>query len=116
MLLLIILLGLTCSHPRDLITIYVLTFAAITIHPLAGIPAMLFSLALTVHHSNIKNLKSNLYRIIFFVSVAALPLAFYFLERNSASAELNESKFVWPSIFSLPANHRPGCPIAGLTG
>jgi len=107
LLLIIILLGLVCSHPRDLITLYVLSLAAITIHPLAGIPALLFTLAITIHHSNIKEIKTNLYRIVFFFGVAALPLAFHFLERSTLSTSSQTTNFVWPSIFSLPNTFLP---------
>ncbi len=74
-LILIIILGLKCARWPDLILIYALAIAALTIQPIAGIPAVLFALILTLYHSDIKN-KKYIFLALFLLLTSALPLAF----------------------------------------
>lgn len=105
----ILLLGLKCKNIFDLILIYSLTLAAIAIHPLAGIPALLFTLGLTVFHSDRVKLKKYFYFLIFISLVLLLPVTFYFLNKNNAPANssvlepaANSSSLISPSIFINP--------------
>src|SRR3989339_256042 len=91
-LILIILFGLTCASPYELTIVYILTLAIITIHPIAGIPAFFFVLLLTIYHSNLKQLKNNLYRIILILNTVSLPIAFRFINNNSPVEETISKK------------------------
>ncbi len=87
LLLIIILLGLACKNIYDLIIIYVLALTAAVFQPIAGIPAIMFALLLTVYHSdvetqNLASLRKYFYSLIFIISSIALPLAFYLLNGN----------------------------------
>ncbi|MFH1522653.1 MAG: hypothetical protein ABIE43_02425 [Patescibacteria group bacterium] len=77
-----IFLGLACSSTTELIIVYLLALTSLVIHPLAGIPALLFALALTVYHSDKAKLKKYLFFLIYSLSAITLPLAFYFLGKN----------------------------------
>jgi hypothetical protein len=84
-LLLAIIYGLSCKNIYDLTIIYLFAFAALVSQPIAGIPALLFALALTVYHSDVKtrrgaSLRKYFYIIIFIISSLALPLAFYLFQ------------------------------------
>ncbi len=85
-LLLAIIRGLSCAHARDLAIVYLLAFAALATQPVAGIPALMFALILTVYHSDIKSIKPNLNRLILLLNAAALPLAFFLLNRGKTPA------------------------------
>jgi hypothetical protein len=88
LLLLIILLGLKCDNVFDLTLIYIFSLTAVSFQPIAGIPAFLFSLILTVFHGNqSKKIKKYFYTAIFIISSLVLPLVFYFLEKNNYGAE-----------------------------
>src|SRR3989339_727852 len=87
-----ILFGLTCASPYELTIVYILTLAIITIHPIAGIPAFFFVLLLTIYHSNLKQLKNNLYRIILILNTVSLPIAFRFINNNSPVEETISKK------------------------
>ncbi len=79
-LLLAILFGLICSNWAELLIVYLFSLTTLLIHPLAGIPAVLFSLALTIYHSDKNKIKKFLYPAVFILSSIALPLVFYFIE------------------------------------
>jgi hypothetical protein len=100
-LILVVLFGLTCQAWLDLLVIYLLAFTALVIHPIAGIPAILFTLSITVYNispypyegegrlSSIALAKEEgevykkyLYGFIYFLSVIALPIAFYFINQK----------------------------------
>ncbi len=81
-LLLVLLMGLNCQNIYKLNILYLLALAAVFIQPIAGIPALLFVILLSVYHSNRKKVKKYLYALIFISTTMALPLAFYFVDRN----------------------------------
>jgi len=91
-LILTILYGLICKSVFDLIIIYLLAFTALFIQPIAGIPAIIFTLFLTIYHSDFKKIKNIFYIIISFFSVISLPLAFWFVEKNNATVNTNLKK------------------------
>ncbi|MCK4553537.1 hypothetical protein KAU19_01060 [Candidatus Parcubacteria bacterium] len=103
LLLLIILLGLTCSNIFDLIIIYLLALTALIIQPIAGIPALLFALLLSIYHSDQSSkLKKICYLLIFIISTIALPLAFWFVEKNNSGiSEAQNPTGFWASLSSL---------------
>ncbi|MBU0637185.1 hypothetical protein KKH16_03200, partial [Patescibacteria group bacterium] len=98
-LLLIILLGIICTNMADLILIYLLALAALTIQPIAGLPALLFAIFLTIFYSDNSKIKKYYFALIFILSSIILPISFYFLEKNIASNSENE---LTPFIFTLP--------------
>lgn len=87
-LLLAIIYGLACKNIYDLILIYLFSLVASLTQPIAGIPAVMFALALTVYHSDFvktrrgASIKKYFYTVIFIISSIALPLAFYILENG----------------------------------
>ncbi|MCU0679654.1 MAG: hypothetical protein MUC28_04395 [Planctomycetes bacterium] len=83
-LLLIIIIGLSCRSLFELILIYILALAALAAQPIAGIPAFLFALGLTVYHYDRKKYKKLIFSSLFVLAVASLPLAFYLVERGQA--------------------------------
>jgi hypothetical protein len=85
-LLLTLFYGLTCSCQKELVVVYIFALAALSCHPLAGLPAIFFALALTVYHSNKDKLKKYFYFLIFIFSSLSLPLAFYFVNKNNESS------------------------------
>ncbi len=97
-LILLILSGLNCTTFSELLILYLFAFAILSIHPIAGIPAILFVLMLTVYHSDKKNIKKYLYLLIFISSCFALPLAFYIFNNGHLSFDLISSSFSYPTI------------------
>ncbi|MEK7203015.1 MAG: hypothetical protein AAB653_01745, partial [Patescibacteria group bacterium] len=81
-LLLIILLGITCVCVTDLILIYLLALTALTIQPIAGLPALLFAILLTIFHSDNIKIKKYSFWLISILTVVILPLIFYFMEKK----------------------------------
>lgn len=106
-LILTLIFGFFCASPFTLIIIYLLASAALVTQPIAGIPALLFALLLTVYHSDKKEIKKYLYRLIFLITALALPLAFYFVEKMNAGAtralpvENSNNILSWPA-FIIP--------------
>lgn len=99
-LLLIILLGLKCDNIYDLIIIYILSLASFAFHPIAGIPALIFSFLLTVYHSDKKSIKKYFYILIFALSVIALPLTFYLTEKFLNGGDIPAQKFNWQNLLN----------------
>lgn len=105
LLVLVIILGLACENTYDFIVIYAIALAAVAFHPIAGIPAILFSLLLTAYHGGGRKLKKYFYLLVFILSAVALPLIFYFLEKNNTKAadaqsglwRLSLPKFIAPN-------------------
>jgi hypothetical protein len=99
LLILTIIIGLAEANIYNLTIIYLLSATALAVHPLAGIPAFIFSLFLTVFRANCKKWKKIFYPLLFLISTAILPLIFYFFEKNKAQKiNLNESSF---NVFCL---------------
>jgi len=99
-----ILFGLRCSSNLDLLLVYLFSLASLAIHPIAGIPALLFSAALTVYHADNKKLKKYLLILIFILTSLALPLSFYILSYN---AESNPAQNTGEVITSPIQSHAP---------
>ncbi|MCK5212117.1 hypothetical protein KAJ89_05430 [Candidatus Parcubacteria bacterium] len=90
-LILIIILSLKSNSWPDLILVYALALAALATHAIAGIPAVLFALVLTLYHSNIKN-KKYIFIILYSLLIIALPLAFSLVNKaNGTNAEIATS-------------------------
>lgn len=80
-LLIIIIKSLTCNNFSELILIYLLSFAALITQPIIGIPAIFFSIILTIYHSKIKKYKNLLYFVLYGTSSITLPLSFLFINK-----------------------------------
>jgi hypothetical protein len=98
-----VLIGFVCASYFDLVFVYVLAVAAFLTHPLAGIPACLLAIILTIFHSDRQKMKQTAYAITYALMAICLPLAFWFINRNngglsSASAPLPEkiANFIVP--------------------
>ena len=109
-LILIIVLSLNKINRIDLITIYFLAFTSLVIHPLVGIPAVLFSIILNLRYAT-ANLKLDnkinkifikqqkyFYIFIFFLMSIVHPVIFYFLGKDSWEIE----KIFNKELFNLP--------------
>jgi hypothetical protein len=102
-LLLVIIRGLDYRAHLDLVYILALSLAAIVTQPIAGIPAMLLTLAIATSTFGPVYLKTHLHRLIFILAGIALPGAFIIFNRlnNSLgdSPAESESVFSWSKIF-----------------
>jgi len=97
-LLLILLIGLTCQNLYTLNILYLLALTSLLIQPIAGLPALLFVILLTIYHSDKENLKKYFYILIFIVTATILPLAFYFIGKtNSGTLDVQR----WTSLSPL---------------
>lgn len=101
-LILALIYGLNCKNYLDLINIILLSLAAFAVHPLAGIPTILFALLLTVYCSDNEKYKNHLYRLIFLFMIIALPLAFLFISQGdnslNATTEQTNTALAWPRL------------------
>ena len=77
--------SLNCKNTLDYINIFLLSLAAFFIQPLAGIPALLFACLIIIYNGKIK-IKKIGYFIIYSSMALALPVAFFFFEKNTKSA------------------------------
>ncbi len=87
LLIITIFLGLTCSSLLELAIIYLLAITTLLIHPIAGIPAILFVLLITIYNSEFKKSKKYLYLLTYFLTTISLPISFYFVNGNNASPD-----------------------------
>ncbi len=86
-----ILLGLSYSSYQGLAVTYLLSLATLSLHPITGIPALLFSLLLTIYRSSLKiNIKKYLYFLFFALTSFSLPFAFLLLNFFKA-----DEKIIW---------------------
>jgi hypothetical protein len=85
-LILAILLGLNCKNHYDFSIILLLSLTTAIIHPVAGIPALLFCGLLAVYHSEKASVKKYCYPLLIIITIFILPISFYFLNRQIASA------------------------------
>ncbi len=110
-LILVILRGLICRNHFDIIYIFTLSLSALFIQPIAGIPALLLSSAITVHHSDFKkNIKKYLNYLLFILSAVSLPMAFILLNKinNSLNSNTNyETDNIFENIFEKISIHLP---------
>lgn len=87
-----LLLGLNCKNTPDLITIYILALVALVSQPIAGIPAILFAVSLTIYHSDLGKIKNYLLGLIFILASIALPLALHIVNQaNEAKLSGNNA-------------------------
>lgn len=102
-LLLTILLGVTCASFADLVLIYLLALATLAIQPIAGLPALLFAMLLTIFHADNHKIKKYSFWLIGALTVVILPLIFYFLEKSLSLGQNNNltNSAIWPK-FILP--------------
>ncbi len=107
-LLLILLIGLTCRNLYTLNFLYLLALTALLVQPIAGIPAVLFVMLLTIYHSDKTKSKKYFYTLIFIISAIALPLAFYFIEKNNFGAIQDSPQTEINNIIALPKLIVPG--------
>lgn len=91
LLLIVIFLGLICKNFYDFFIILLLSFAALVIQPMAGLPALLFSAFLAVYHSDKTRFKKYLYPLLIVITVFILPASFYFLNQRLASAATSDN-------------------------
>jgi len=109
LLLLVILFGLVCANVYDLTIIYLLALTALVTQPIAGLPALLFALVLTVYHSDRTKLKKYFYFIILFITIISLPLTFYLLDKNGSGADTTVSPIdnnsALPVVPIIPGRH-----------
>ena len=105
----IILLSLSCKDVICLVTIYALAMTALLTQPIAGIPAIIFTLILTIYHSDLQKLKKSLIAGCYIIAAVALPLAFTLIEKISSTATTTEGTNTSESIlFSWPKFLIPG--------
>jgi hypothetical protein len=75
LLLLVIILGLDCNKMSDIFLLGLLSFTALLIQPIAGIPALFLTILITIFHSDNKKLKTYLYIIFATLASLAIPTA-----------------------------------------
>ncbi len=105
-LILTIFLGLTCKNLPELTVVFLLALNALFIHPLAGIPAVIFSLFISIYNSELKRFKKTIYSLLYILLALSLPLSFYIVNNNhgAASEQAVSNNFLpswWPK-FILP--------------
>lgn len=104
-LLVVLMLGFSAKTFFDFFIIFLISTAALLTHPVAGLPAMLFSVAIMVYRGNLYSLKKYFYFLIFLISSVSLPAAFYLLEKGMNADEQRGAiapVFVWPK-FIVPS-------------
>jgi len=104
-----VLLSLTCQDLRCLIMIFVLAAAALLTQPIAGIPALIFVLILTIYHSELRKYKKRLMALLYILATAALPVAFVLIgkiDSNIAAIDSVEGSKI--NIFSWLQLVMPG--------
>jgi len=91
-----ILIGFVSKNYLDLFLVYLFALASLSVHPIAGIPALFYALFISVYHSNSK-FKKYFYKIIFILNSISLPLAFLLFNNNTdqinTSLESSEHNF-----------------------
>ncbi|MFW5888485.1 MAG: hypothetical protein ACOCVY_02095 [Patescibacteria group bacterium] len=81
-----IFLSLNATKRHDFFLIYFFALTTIFIHPLTGIPALIYVIALTIYHGNFnKSIKKFLYSAVFLISSFSLPLSFYLLGKMQSN-------------------------------
>jgi hypothetical protein len=83
-LLLAIMISLKCRNYFELGLICLLSLAALMIQPVAGLPALFLAAMTGLFHSDI-GYKKHLYRMLFFLAAAAVPLAFFIFQNTSST-------------------------------
>jgi hypothetical protein len=92
--------GLTCKNDQQLLVVYLFALASLAIHPLSGIPAVLFVILIHIYHSRAKA-KKLLYLGIFILSSIIFPLLFSYL--NKTPTQNPEAEIITKeNIINLP--------------
>lgn len=91
--LILIPLALRCSSYLELVISYLLALAALSIHPVAGLPALIYVATVHLYHSSCKH-KKTWYGAAFASNALLLPLLFLIFEKIPLAkiAELDWSK------------------------
>lgn len=102
-LLIAILIGLNCRSRSDLALLFVIGSAALVTQPIAGIPALLWALAIAIQRSNLHR-KRLFLLFILAITALSLPLSFYTLEKTYAPVidESSVASVAEKSLFTLP--------------
>lgn len=92
-----ILFGLSHPRARDMIVTGLLALATLSLHPLTGAPAVIFTTLLITYNSKMRTtIKKYAYIFIFILSSIALPLSFYILNTLQADKDIS---WHWQNIF-----------------
>lgn len=102
-LILAVMLGLSAERKIDFVEIAVLALAATFTQPIAGLPALLFVIALFLFKSKKISFKNYLYSVIFIIAAVILPLAFYLFNRQAGKTGLKEIILNANVNFGIPA-------------
>ncbi len=90
-LILVIIRGLSCRNYFDIVYIFTLSLASLLAQPIAGIPAILLSIAVTIHHSDLGKIRNHLYRLVFILASISLPIAFFIVNKTTGSINTNQN-------------------------
>lgn len=78
---LITILALNIKQNRDILVLYLLAIAALSTHPISGIPAILFVLIIHLNHQKKIKKKFALNLALFIILSLALPISFLFFNK-----------------------------------
>ena len=88
-LVLIILLSLKSFNKNILILMFLFSFTALLIHPLAGVPAVLFSFLILIQYVFYnKKVNKNIFALfgaVIFLTIISIPLMFYYVQYSIGS-------------------------------
>jgi hypothetical protein len=104
LLLLTVIYSLSCRSWGNLLRIYILALAALTVHPIAGLPALFLAVTITLFHSQAKR-KNLYYAILLILIIFTLPLAFLMVNNAQDTSVAVTDPSYTPSeskLFSLP--------------
>ena len=88
----------TNKNSKDLIIMTLLSISSLTIHPIAGIPALLFTFTLLANYK-IKKLRKTLITIYYSLLTFSIPVLFHFLSTTLNTAP--ENNLAISNIFHL---------------
>lgn len=103
LLIIAILKGLTCKNYFDFALLALFSLTAILIHPLAGLPALLFSILVFIYNRDEKKLKILYYSLAIILTIVILPALFYIINLNLPTASKT-------SLAALPLDLKPNLP------
>ena len=102
-LLLTILIGLAAKEKIEFILTSLLAVATFFIHPISGLPAILFACLLFIKASNFKlGIKKIFLLAIIIATIILPPLSFYFTAKNNSANtgnNISQNNFTLPAIF-----------------
>lgn len=107
LLLLVIIKGLNCSNMTDIFLMSLLTFTALTIQPIAGIPALFLTILISVFHSDNKKLKKYLYITFSILGSIAIPLSLILSGKMNDSGKIFNLSNI-KEVFNFVALKNPG--------